>query len=80
MKGPAMTKVDLAESIQQRLDCPKKEALELVDEVIELLKDGIIKDGGVKISGFGSFNLRQKADRRGRNPQTEGVALGVGPS
>jgi len=65
-----MTKADLADRIQEKISCQKKEAVELVDLVMETLKDAIATEGIVKISGFGNFVVRQKADRTGRNPQT----------
>ena len=65
-----MTKADLVEKIYEKLSRQKKEAVELVDLVIEMLKEAIATEGQVKISGFGNFSVRQKADRKGRNPQT----------
>lgn len=65
-----MTKADLAEKIYEKLSCQKREAVELVELVMETLKDAIATEGHVKISGFGNFVVRQKADRTGRNPQT----------
>lgn len=65
-----MTKADLADKIQEKLSCNKKEAVELVELTLDILKDAIATEGLVKISGFGNFVVRQKADRNGRNPQT----------
>lgn len=65
-----MTKADLADRIQEKISCQKKEAVELVELVMETLKAAIATEGHVKISGFGNFVVRQKADRNGRNPQT----------
>jgi integration host factor subunit alpha len=65
-----MTKADLAEIIYERLSCQKKEAVELVDLTLDILKAAIATEGHVKISGFGNFVVRKKADRTGRNPQT----------
>jgi integration host factor subunit alpha len=65
-----MTKADLVEKVYERLSCQKKEAVELVDLTLDILKEAIATDGLVKISGFGNFTVRQKADRTGRNPQT----------
>ena len=65
-----MTKADLVDKIQERISCQKKEAVELVELVMETLKEAIATEGHVKISGFGNFKVRQKADRKGRNPQT----------
>jgi len=65
-----MTKADLADRIQEKISCQKKEAVELVELVMETLKDAIATEGHVKISGFGNFVVRLKADRNGRSPQT----------
>ncbi len=65
-----MTKADLVVKIYEGFSCQKKEAVELVDLVMEILKEAIANEGHVKISGFGTFVVRQKADRNGRNPQT----------
>jgi len=65
-----MTKADLADLVQEKLSCQKKEAIELVELTLDVLKDAIATEGHVKISGFGNFVVRKKADRTGRNPQT----------
>ena len=65
-----MKKADLADLIQGTLVCQKKDAVELVDLTLDILKDAIATEGLVKISGFGNFVVRQKSDRAGRNPQT----------
>lgn len=65
-----MTKADIAERIQERLSCTKNDSIELVELALEVLKEAIVKEGHVKISGFGNFVVRKKADRTGRNPQT----------
>ena len=70
LKGLKMTKADLADKIQESISCQKKEAVELVELVMETLKEAIATEGLVKISGFGNFVVRKKADRTGRNPQT----------
>ena len=65
-----MTKAVLAEKLYEKLSCTKDEAFDLVDLALEVLKAGIAKEGLVKISGFGNFIVKQKAARKGRNPQT----------
>lgn len=42
----------------------------LVDEVLDRVSDGLVSDGTVKISSFGTFAVRQKGERVGRNPKT----------
>ena len=65
-----MTKADLVDRVQDKISCNKKEAIDLVDHLMEVLKDAIATEGHVKINGFGNFVVRQKANRTGRNPQT----------
>lgn len=65
-----LTKAKLAEHIHGRIGFTKKEAAELVDAVLDLVKDALDEGDKVKISGFGNFAVRDKAARRGRNPQT----------
>jgi len=65
-----MTKADLADILKEKLSYSKQEAIELVELTLGVLKDAIVTEGHVKISGFGNFMVREKADRTGRNPQT----------
>jgi len=65
-----MTKADLIEAIQSRLDLKKAEAGDLLESVLDIMKDTLEKGEDIKISGFGKFVIRQKKDRIGRNPQT----------
>jgi integration host factor subunit alpha len=65
-----MTKADLGEKVYKKLSCTKDEAFDLVELTLEVLKEAIAKEGHVKIAGFGNFVVKQKAARRGRNPQT----------
>jgi len=65
-----MTKADIVERVAEKTGFSKKDSVELVELVFETLKDTIAGGENLKISGFGNFNVRQKADRRGRNPQT----------
>lgn len=65
-----LTKAKLTELLHDRVGVTKKEAGSLVDEVFALMRDRLIDGEKVKISGFGNFVVRDKAARRGRNPQT----------
>ena len=65
-----MTKFDLAEKVYEKLSCTKDEAFNLVQLILEVLKESIVTEGKVKIGGFGSFTVRKKAARIGRNPLT----------
>ncbi len=66
-----MTKSDLVERIHEDVGFSKKDANDLVECVLEIVKSALEKGEKVKISGFGNFVVRQKEARKGRNPQTE---------
>jgi len=65
-----MTKADLVELVAQNADIPRKQA----DEVVQVVLEGIIaalhRDEKVELRGFGSFRIRQRGERTGRNPKT----------
>lgn len=65
-----MTKADIVERLHQELGLTKKEAYDHVEALIELVKGTLASGDRLKITGFGTFDVRQKNDRRGRNPQT----------
>jgi integration host factor subunit alpha len=58
------------EAISERVGLSKKEAAEALEVVLEIIKDSVCRREKVKVSGFGSFVVRRKRARRGRNPQT----------
>ena len=65
-----MTKADLVERIFEKIGLSKKEAQEIIEILFDTMRQTFIEGESVKISGFGTFNVRQKAARRGRNPKT----------
>jgi integration host factor subunit alpha len=66
-----MTKADLARIVYERHGgISNKEASRLVDLILEFIKKGLRNGERVQISGFGSFVVREKKERKGRNPQT----------
>ena len=65
-----MTKADMVELVYERIGVSKREAATVVDSIFDIIKESLERGENVKISGFGSFNLREKKPRRGRNPQT----------
>jgi integration host factor subunit alpha len=65
-----MTKADIVERIYDKVGFSKKESAELVEMVFDILKNTLEKGDKIKIAGFGNFVVKEKADRRGRNPQT----------
>jgi integration host factor subunit alpha len=70
----ALTKNDIVEKITDKLEFSRKDSLDLLEAVISIMKQTLASGEDIKISGFGKFEVKQKADRRGRNPQT-GEAL-----
>ncbi|AAR34895.1 integration host factor subunit alpha [Geobacter sulfurreducens] len=65
-----MTKADIVEQIYEKIGFSKKESAELVERVFGLIKETLERGEKIKIAGFGNFVVKDKADRRGRNPQT----------
>lgn len=72
-----MTKSEIAEKIQAATGLSKKESAEIMEAVFSIMKTTLESGETLKVSGFGSFIVKQKADRRGRNPQT-GEAITIG--
>lgn len=65
-----MTKSDMVEKIYEKIGFSKKESAELVEMVFDIIKTTLETGEKIKIAGFGNFVVKDKADRRGRNPQT----------
>jgi integration host factor subunit alpha len=65
-----MTKADMVEKIYEKIGFSKKESAELVETVFDIIKTTLEQGEKIKIAGFGNFVVKEKADRRGRNPQT----------
>jgi integration host factor subunit alpha len=65
-----MTKADLIESVYLKTGFSKKESAEIVEKVFDLMKNTLEDGDKIKIAGFGNFVVKDKATRRGRNPQT----------
>lgn len=65
-----MTKADLVDAIFEKLGLSKKEAQDILELLFETMKQTFAEGESVKISGFGTFNVRKKLARRGRNPKT----------
>ncbi len=73
-----MTKADLVEIVFEKVGLSKKEAQDIIEIIFDMIKQAFVRAESVKIPGFGTFNVRQKAARRGRNPQT-GEELTIAP-
>jgi len=73
-----LTRADLAETINRKIGLSRSESLDLVEQVLAKMSDALVRGENVKISGFGSFVLRDKKERIGRNPKT-GVEVPITP-
>ena len=65
-----LTKAGLIESIQVQNDLLKKEATEIVESLLHIIKDTLGSGEDILISGFGKFSVNDKRERKGRNPAT----------
>ncbi|MDD2271132.1 MAG: integration host factor subunit alpha [Desulfuromonadaceae bacterium] len=65
-----MTKADIAERIQTNTELSKKDSLDMLELVLSIMKDALETGEKIKVAGFGNFEIKQKKDRIGRNPQT----------
>ena len=70
MTGHTVTRADLSEAVYQEVGLSRNESGDLVETVLNEISDALIRGEMVKISSFGSFAVRQKGERIGRNPKT----------
>jgi integration host factor subunit alpha len=65
-----MTKADIISDVFDKVGLPKQDAEELVEMILDTIKQTLKQGDTVKLSGFGNFVVRQKRSRKGRNPKT----------
>jgi integration host factor subunit alpha len=70
MGGKTLTRADLAEAVVQKVGLPRNESQELVELILQEISTSLAAGQTVKLSSFGSFGIRQKGQRVGRNPKT----------
>lgn len=78
MSGRTVTRADLAEAVYEQVGLSRNESSDLVEAVLEEISAQLVKGETVKISSFGSFSVREKGERIGRNPKT-GVEVPILP-
>lgn len=65
-----ITRVKIAEAVHEKVGITRRDAADIVDMLIDEIKEALQNDKNVKISSFGTFSLRHKTQRIGRNPKT----------
>jgi len=70
MTSKTVTRADLTEAVYQEVGLSRNESAQLVESVLEEIADTLSAGEAVKISSFGTFTVRDKAERVGRNPKT----------
>ena len=65
-----VTRADLTEAVYQEVGLSRNESAQLVESVLEEIASTLAKGEAVKLSSFGTFSVRDKAQRIGRNPKT----------
>jgi integration host factor subunit alpha len=78
MENRTITRADLAEAVYEQVGLSRNESADLVETVLNEVAGALIKGDNVKISSFGSFSVRQKGERIGRNPKT-GIEVPILP-
>jgi integration host factor subunit alpha len=70
MGGKTLTRADLAEAVVDQIGLPRNESQDLVETILGEISTSLARGEQVKLSSFGSFGIRQKGERVGRNPKT----------
>ncbi len=65
-----LTRADLGEAVHRKVGLSRTESAELVKTALRIISDALIKGEQVKLSSFGTFDVRSKRERVGRNPKT----------
>ena len=78
MENRTFTRADLAEAVCDEVGLSRNESADLVESILDEVSDALVGGDTVKISSFGSFSVREKGERIGRNPKT-GVEVPISP-
>jgi integration host factor subunit alpha len=73
-----ITRADLAEAVYAEVGLSRNESSDLVEQMLDEVMAALVQGDNVKLSSFGSFSVREKAERIGRNPKT-GVEVPIKP-
>jgi integration host factor subunit alpha len=78
MAGKTVTRADLSEAVYQKVGLSRTESADLVESVLSEICNSLASGETVKLSSFGSFIVRDKGERVGRNPKT-GIEVPIDP-
>ncbi|MBM6595534.1 integration host factor subunit alpha [Microvirga pudoricolor] len=78
MAGKTVTRADLSEAVYQKVGLSRTESADLVESVLSEICNSLAAGETVKLSSFGSFIVRDKGERVGRNPKT-GIEVPIDP-
>ena len=70
MSDKTLTRMDLADAVHREVGLSRNDSATLVESVLNHISDALVRGETVKISSFGTFSVREKAARVGRNPKT----------
>jgi integration host factor subunit alpha len=70
MTEKTVTRMDLSEAVFREVGLSRNESANLVESVLNMISDALVDGEQVKISSFGTFSVREKSARMGRNPKT----------
>lgn len=70
MTNKTLTRMDLSEAVFREVGLSRNESAQLVEAVLDHMSDALVAGEQVKISSFGTFSVRDKTARVGRNPKT----------
>jgi integration host factor subunit alpha len=70
MAGKTLTRADLSEAVYQQVGLSRSESSNLVESVLEEICQAAVRGETIKLSSFGTFSIRSKNERMGRNPKT----------
>ncbi|MGN6375056.1 MAG: integration host factor subunit alpha [Sphingomonas sp.] len=73
-----LTRADLAEALHRKVGLSRADSANMVEQILEHMTEALARGENVKVSGFGTFVLRDKGQRIGRNPKT-GVEVPIAP-
>ncbi|MEM6972448.1 MAG: integration host factor subunit alpha [Pseudomonadota bacterium] len=70
MAGSTLTRADLTEAVYREIGLSRNESADLVEKILAEISGALVRGEHVKISSFGTFSVREKGERIGRNPKT----------